>query len=579
MSNNSMAKHLFLLGLFFVLVSCAPPSEPVSVTRPATLTATEVANAAVPTLTSTPTALPTDTAVSTPTAAETAGRPLEPGIEATATPRPPNPTAVAPAAIPPEEIAQRVADGLNWTAVPGIEGFPLRQFTGFEYGFRFGSYCEFGPYRWLTDEQLMLFPIVGYTTRLEDPTLGKVTQPIVFNSEDGSAWLPDVPRSDECDLPVWSAARRQIIEAGNGEVRLRDLTGSVVETYPGSMPLFVSPSGQRLLAGQNWIDLTNGELVPLDGWQRVKFPRPAWSSDETEIFECCFSYVNAETAEHWTQTELPGFWVGGVGVGPGFIGDESYWLANDTLVTVEMLTLSFLGEDGLVLPLIDPAAQTYVDILAEIALPDTANWCLPAMAPDRGHLWLDCRLIEAGPQAPMSEISYLVTLPSLEAMAMQGGLGFRGWSADGRFLTINETTDPQTHDGFIWLMDTNGSQWQLTDRPLHLHYWHPTRPLIAFADNNSSQLLFVNAETRESRQLRFTHTIAEIAWQPNAGGVALLTTNGFIFWLADPFAPDSEPVQITPRLGRTSDMSWTPNGRKLALVGQNDFYVIEIATE
>ncbi len=114
-----LAKQVILIVLLGCLLpACTPPAEPVSVTRPV-VAVTDVANTAVPP-TNTPTPLPTNTAVSSAVAtAETAGRPLEPGIEATATPRPPhqpNPTAEAPAAIPRRKLPS--AWQMVWTGRP-----------------------------------------------------------------------------------------------------------------------------------------------------------------------------------------------------------------------------------------------------------------------------------------------------------------------------------------------------------------------------------------------------------------------------------------------------------------------------
>jgi hypothetical protein len=544
---------------------------------------TDVANTAVPP-TNTPTSLPTNTAVSPAVAtAETAGRPLEPGIEATATPRPPqqpNPTAEAPAAIPPEEIAQRVADGLDWTAVRGLDGFPLWQMSGFEYGFREPSYCEFGPYRWLTDEHLMLFPIVAYTSWYDEPTGGKVAQAVIFNVADGTAWLPDAPRTDVCDLPGWSAARQQVIEASNGEARLRDLTGSVAATYPGSLPLFVSPSGQRLLAGANWIDLTTGELISLDDWQRVKFLRPAWSSDETEIFECCFSYVNTATGEHWTRDSFPGLWINGVGVGPGYYGSESRWLVDDTQVMIQSNAINLQGEgQSGFLPLFDPKSQTYINIMKTLELPETVINCGPFISPDGNHLWVSCGEIIDNVYDQYAEPSYFITLPSLEAVPLNGNLLFLGWSADGRFLTYNDVANREASSGQTWLMSPASEPQLVAEQPADFAAWHPGAPLVALGYGAAQQLLFVQAETGQSRWLDFPHGVSQIAWQPAGSGVAILSVEGTIYWLADPLAANSEPVPVTQPMPEVNTLRWSPNGRQLAFISENDFYVVEMATE
>lgn len=580
---KSAKPFIFIVLLGCLLPACTPPAEPVSVTRPV-IAATEVADTAVPP-TNTPTPLLTHTAVSpTIAATETAVRQLEPGVEVTAIPRPPeqpNPTAEAPAAIPPEELARRVENGLAWTAVRGMDGFPLQRLSGFEYGFRYApyGYCEFGPYRWLTDEQLMLFPIVAYTAGYGEPTLGKVAQAVVFNAADGTAWLPDAPRTDGCDLPVWSAARQQVIEASNGDVRLRDLTGSVVASYPGSLPLFISPSGQRLLAGKNWIDLTTGELISLDGWQRVKFQRPAWSNDETEIFECCFSYVNTATGEHWTRDSFPGFWVSGVGVAPGFFGSESRWLADDTRIMIQRDAVYFQSGARPVLPLIDPESQTYIDIIEPLALPETIVDCGSFIAPGGAYLWLTCAEYVDEVYNQFADPSYLIALPSLEVMPMSGNLLFLGWSADGRFLTYNNVANQETNSGQTWLMPSTGEPQLAAEQPADVAAWHPGAPIVALGYGASQQLLFVQAETGQSRWLDFPHGASHIAWQPAGSGVAILSVEGTIYWLADPLAANSEPVPVTRSMPEVNTLRWSPNGRNLAFISENNFYVVEIATE
>ena len=571
------------LLILFALAACTPPADPVSVTRPVTLVGTAVPTAVV-TLEAEATDVP-PTNSPTPLPTNTAGRPLEPGIEATATPRPPqppNPTADAPAAIPPEEIAQRVADGLNWTAVPSRDGFPLQKLAGFEYGFRFAlhGYCEFGPYRWLTDDQLMLFPVVAYTAGYEDPTLGKVAQAVVFNAADGTAWLPDAPRTDGCDLPVWSAARQQVIEASNGEVRLRDLAGNMAATYPGSLPLFIAPSGQRLLAGHNWIDLSTGEVVSLSGWPRVKFPRPAWSEDETKIFECCFSYANVATGEFWTRDSFPGFWVSGVGVGPGYYGSESYWLIDDTQILIQPGGVFFQSEAAKrALPLIDPESQTYRDIIELLSLPETIVDFAPFVAPNGAYLWLTCAEYVEEVYNQFADPAYLITLPSLEVVPVPGNLLFLGWSADGRFLTYNNVANREASSGQTWLMPSAGEPQLVAEESADFAAWHPGAPTVALGYGASQQLLFVQAETGQSRWLDFPYGVSQIVWQPAGSGVAILSVEGTLYWLADPLAANSELVPVTQPMPEVNTLRWSPNGRYLAFISQNDFYVVEITTE
>ncbi|WP_420641213.1 hypothetical protein [Candidatus Leptofilum sp.] len=549
------------------LAACTPPADPVVVTRPVIVT--EMAATAVPT-----------TGTATPASTHTAA----PRPRATITPPPtPLPTPTPLPALSPEALAQMVAEGLSWTAVPGMDGFPLWQLSDFEYGLRYMpyGYCEFGPYRWLTDDQLLLFPIVDHTSWFEEPTMGKVTQPIVFNAAAGTAWLPDTPRTDVCDLPVWSATRQQLIEASDGEVRLRNLAGNVVATYPGSMPLFIAPSGQRLLAGQTWIDLTTGEQVQLDGWQRVKFPRPAWSSDETEIFECCFSYVNVATGESWTRQDLPDLWVGGIGAAPGYFGSASHWVADDDLVIIEPNNISFFnGSDQPALPLIDPASKTIINIVEAFDLPTNLFDCFSQLTPMNSQLWFSCIQVLDDGYTKSLGVSYLVALPELNATTFTGEFIFRGWSADGRFYSYDEITDLTTNEGATWLAQVNGNQWQiaadpLATEPLERQYWHPTQPLALMQSGRSNRLLLIDT-TSLTRQLDFPYALADVAWQPNGDGIVLLTTDNALFWLDELFAPDSEPQRIAPDLAEINNVRWSPNGHRLAFISGNSFYVIDM---
>ena len=577
MSINRLLIVTFLCIGGLVLMACTPPAETVSVTRPSVQT--------ISTATSTspisPTITPTQRIFQpTATMVDTAVRPIEPITQATATSRPPqplNPTSEAPAAISAEELALRMENGLPFTAVSAIEGYPLYQLSGFEYGFRHPYYCEFGPYRWLTNEQLMLFPIVSNTTWFEEPTGGSVTQPIIFNLADGTSWSPNIPRTDVCHLPAWSNARQQIIEASNGEVRLRDLSGNLIDRYPGTLPLFVAPSGQRLIAGNHWIDLEAGEVISLDGWQRVKFPRPAWGADETEIFECCFSYANITNDLPWTQAEFTGMWISGIGVGPGHIGSESRWLADGTIM-IQPSGIRFQtdGQNSSLIPLIDPINQSYVNILEQLQLPDSAIDCGTFIAPSNEHLWLTCAELIGTEYNPYFETSYLMTLPTLEATAVNGTLIFKGWSANSRYLAYTNLTDPPANLGSTWLMSSLGEQRSVSEQPADFAKWHPTQPSVAFLYSSNQQFHFVQAETGQTRWLDFPHTISDLAWQPNGDGVAILTADGAIYWLADAFDSTSKLVQASSPLPNVQAMRWSPNGRKIAFISDSGLYIVKI---
>lgn len=190
--------------------------------------------------------------------------PVQPTATATVALRPtvtPTPTATEPLFASSETLLE----SLVWEDVEGVSSYPLKALAGWEMGFRDQDYCLTGPYRWLDSEHLMLFPIVGHL-QFQEGVSADVTQPVVASLSGGAPWTLGEPH-EYCQLPVWSEAAQRVIEAVGGEVRLRNLEGNVTASFPGRLPLELAPSGQRLLAGDTWIDIESGEVVPLPGWR------------------------------------------------------------------------------------------------------------------------------------------------------------------------------------------------------------------------------------------------------------------------------------------------------------------------
>ncbi|MEJ2749264.1 MAG: hypothetical protein P8183_15365, partial [Anaerolineae bacterium] len=274
----------------------------------------------------------------------------------------------------------------------------------------------------------------------------------------------------------------------------------VTDTYEGQMPLFLAPSGRRLLAGLTWIDLDTGKSVALGNYGRVKFPRPAWTADENRFFECCFGYGDVGTGKYRNRESYPGFWLGGIGVGPGFTGTQAHWVAKDTQVLVEPNAVYFRrANERSVVPLIDPAAQTYEDITERLGLPDTIFNCYPAIAPNGNQFWLGCAELENGNYDYYFQTSYLVTLPSFETITTIGSIEFHGWSTDSRFLAYTELSDAETYTGTTWLMDTSGNRQQIADKAALLADWHDIQPLVSLLLSDKQRVQFVQVETGASR--------------------------------------------------------------------------------
>ena len=154
-----------------------------------------------------------------------------------------------------------------------------------------------------------------------------------------------------------------------------------------------------------------------------------------------------------------------------------------------------------------------------------------------------------------------------------------GWSADGRFLTYNNVANREASSGQTWLMPSAGEPQLVAEESADFAAWHPGAPTVALGYGASQQLLFVQAETGQSRWLDFPYGVSQIVWQPAGSGVAILSVEGTLYWLADPLAANSELVPVTQPMPEVNTLRWSPNGRYLAFISQNDFYVVEITTE
>ncbi len=561
-----MNNRLRLFGLLWVFLAACRTAGP-SFDGTATAVSTPT-----PTIPQTVTAVPSLTTINE-----------APTPRSTRTPRPtptPYPTAPPTATPPPPLGVAALVEQLAFEMVAGVNGRALSQLLVGEYGLRSQSYCEHGPYRWLDDTHLLLFPVTGYTNWFENPTMGQVTQPIVAGLDGAAPWVTDISPTDVCDLPVWSPALQRVIEASDGQVHLRDLQGDVTDTYNGQMPLFLAPSGRRLLAGLTWIDLDSGENIPLGNYGQVKFPQPAWTADEKHFFECCFGYGDILTGKYRSRESYPGFWIGGVGVGPGYSGSGSRWVMDDTHVMFELENMSFLRETNQpVIPVIDPVQQTYVDVVEQLGLPDTLVSCGPFISPDSSAFWLSCSEWKNDEYVQHFDPSYLVILPSFETITVTGKIEFRGWSADSRFLAYTELSDVETYTGTTWLMDTNGNRQQIADEAAQLADWHGVEPLVVLRFAEKRQVQFIQAETGASRVVVLDAPVTGVVWQPEDSGVALWDENGRIWWLPDPLNPAAEPEPLTPPLPGIHSVRWSPDGRQLAFVSETNLYIVSLDSD
>jgi Tol biopolymer transport system component len=510
----------------------------------------------------------------TPTS--TLKRPLDPIDNVTPAPTQPSRHPATPTSPPRIDLEQFVTS-LTWQSAFIDSDFAVQKLTHTAYGWRGAWYCD-GPFQWLTDEHLLLNPIIGYTNWFEDPTEGQVTQPVVIDLNGDTLWQTSSPPTDRCDLPVWSDALQAVITAVDGTVRVYSLTGELLAEYPGDYPLHIAPSGLRLLANKNWIDLELNMVVQLGGAPRVMFPNPAWTADERQFFDCCFSYGSVSNTLFQNQSTFPGIQVTGIGVGPGFKGSTSRWVGNDTRVMIEPSSLNFwTNEFRPVVPLIDPITQTYEDVVQRLRLPDTVINCGVRISPVGDYFWLSCGEQVDEQHRKFYEISYLIHLPSWEITTFPGKIEFQGWSPNGRFFLYNLLNDDTATTGSTWLVSLDRKDnIKVTDYPATAVAFTADSSLVAFGTLNSSTLAVLNISTLNQAEIPLDEPVLQLFWQPVENGLAFLTDDGRLSFLVDPFAPESHQLYHLPAVHVA--VHWSPNGKRLAATSGQDLYVVDITS-
>lgn len=467
-------------------------------------------------------------------------------------------------------------EALTWQTVEGNR-YPLQAVAGWEDGFRDADYCLTGPYRWLDGEHLLLLPVVEREF-IQEEMYSLTTQPVVVDLDSGAIFTVGEPQ-EACYLPAWSGALRQVIEVVGDEARLRDLEGRITAAYPGGLPLELSPSGLRLLAGETWIDLESGRVEPLPGWRAWGHNKPGWSADEQRVFGCCVYYADLASGERWNQPEsvFPDFFIGGRGSWPGEeLFSTSHWIGDD-LAIVNTVAFWFFRPDpnfGTFIPVWQPDERSYIDLQSELEL-ETPPMCSFQLAPGAKRLWLECTVQRQGQLYP-EETAYLIDFPGLDVLTLPGEPQGLGWSAGGEYLVFTRLAGAGEALRESWLLTATGESRRLGELAAQSVTWHPTRPIGALRFEERNWVILFNAASGASNALSFEKAVIQLDWQPTGDGVVLLADDGVLWWLVDAFDANLQPVPVTPALADAHSVRWSPDGQRVAFVSGNALYVVDL---
>ncbi|MBM2850042.1 MAG: hypothetical protein HW418_2984, partial [Anaerolineales bacterium] len=362
---------------------------------------------------------------------------------------PPPPTLIP--TLDPTALPDQLRATLTLRTEAEMNGHSLQKVTGWEFGFRSSNYCADGPYRWLDDEHLLLYPVTG---QLEGMGISEYTLPAVMNLKEGQTWLPPTNGpTPGCDSPLWSEALQTLIATTAQEVVLLKPDGTVAQHFAGGVPLYyssyLSPSGRRLVTGLVWRDLETGQTADFSGQHDFGknegvISNPGWSSDETRLFMCCFYYADASAGQFSslpiTTLQLPGM----DGPGPGSLGSRNRWVLNDSRVVIERTLIEGDQYTGIppahgVLPLIDPVTQAYSDMRLLGSLGADTNCGGPRVAPDGEHIFANC-----SKASDLTSSWYLINLRTFITQTLPAGWGFVNWAPDGQFILLARNYNSET---------------------------------------------------------------------------------------------------------------------------------------
>ncbi len=459
-----------------------------------------------------------------------------------------------------------------------VDARSLHKITNWAYGFRPARYCD-GAYRWLTDQHLMLFPVVG-----EDK--GDLWHPfytlaIVSNLNTGQSWIPmGEMTTAECDTPLWSVTLQAIISSMDSQqVWMFDIEGHPLQSRPGQGPLSLSPSGKRLLVGSMWLDLETQTSILLTPSPPLQFSfnsaNFAWSSDERRIFTCCFAYMDVDTQQAGffdPHLALPGR-----DGPPAWTPDlfHSDWVLNDSRVMVQY---DFESETGYgVIPLIDPATQTFQDIRELIGLPLTRYCGVPYLSPDKNHFVILCGKPWPDPATGTTE-NYVVDLGAFTTQTLPADYQFVNWSPNSQHLLLlpNDSTWSPTAKYALW--DIASATYEAVASVLiRAPAWSPSGSHLAYLTEDGKSLITLKVANRASHIVLLPQPFTSALWHPSGTGLALLAADGSLWWVPD-FTTDYAEQLTSQRSGRSSprDLRWSPSGTHLAFVSGPDIYIVTV---
>ena len=246
-----------------------------------------------------------------------------------------------------------------------------------------------------------------------------------------------------------------------------------------------------------------------------------------------------------------------------------------------------------VIPLIDPAAQTYSDVRLLAGLGENTSCGAPRVAPDGEHIMVGCsapsgslNLLSSQTQPEAATIEdllggpalgplYLINLRTFITQTLPAGWGFVNWAPDSQFILLARNYNSETQSSeYALLPVTGGDLYPVSASPILSPAWSFDGKHLAYLSEDGTTLITLEVATHASRIVLLPQPSASVVWGPHGDGLAVLAADGSLWWVPDPAIDHVE--QLTPPLPNVRDVRWSPSGTHLAFISGRDVYVVRV---
>jgi hypothetical protein len=481
--------------------------------------------------------------------------------------------------IDPTELPNLLQSAFSIEVVDVMNGHNLRRISGWDFGYN-SSMDNTEPYyarryQWMDSHHLLLLPKTGETHHPNWTTEQK--RAVVFNLDTGTAWLPNEQPKEgnrvlDIPLPRWSPEAEVLISSvivsdddfQREGVYIFTADGDFVSVYKGKLH-GVSPSGNKILVDDTWIDLKSKKMVDF-AWYfgfDEQIWLPIWSPDENRVFMCCYFYGNAATGESYNLPNEDTIFEGKpIDYLKSLHHSDGEWLNNNyVLAEADGFYSSMSGFED-VIPVFDVSSKTYRSLIKVANLPydptdvDT-RYATKDISPKGDYMWIHKVYYPTG---------FLIDLKTFRSWEYAGNLS---WVKNGEYAIIDSK-----------LLVLSSKELKAMPPDVQCNNWHPTKGVCLSLTTNeqgTSTLNFLNVQDMSIQKTALpTPLFNQAIWSRN-GEYIILATEDKTLWRID--YPNLENMeQLTHPITdiHIESIIWSPDGDYLSLVGGKNIYIVDI---